>query len=34
MIRSDTNLLLQPNPAALENVNTPEDLARTGMRLS
>lgn len=34
MIRSDADLLLQPNPAALDNVNTPDDLARSGMRLS
>jgi molybdopterin-guanine dinucleotide biosynthesis protein A len=27
MIRSDTELLEQPDPAALDNVNTPEDLA-------
>ncbi len=27
MIRSDTELLEQPNPAALDNVNTPDDLA-------
>lgn len=27
LIRSDTHLLEQPNPAALDNVNTPEDLA-------
>lgn len=26
LIRSDTQLLEQPNPAALDNVNTPEDL--------
>jgi molybdopterin-guanine dinucleotide biosynthesis protein A len=26
LIRSDTNLLHQPNPAALDNVNTPDDL--------
>ncbi|MBT8078375.1 MAG: molybdenum cofactor guanylyltransferase [Gammaproteobacteria bacterium] len=26
MIRSDTKLLQQPDPAALDNVNTPEDL--------
>jgi molybdopterin-guanine dinucleotide biosynthesis protein A len=28
LIRSDTCLLKQPNPRALENVNTPEDLTR------
>ena len=27
LIRSDTRLLQQPNPAALDNVNTPDDLA-------
>ena len=27
LIRSDTLLLAQPNPAALDNVNTPEELA-------
>lgn len=27
LIRSDTQLLQQPNPRALDNVNTPEDLA-------
>ena len=27
LIRSDTLLLRQPNPRALDNVNTPEDLA-------
>lgn len=27
MIRSDTLLMDQPNPAALDNVNTPDDLA-------
>jgi hypothetical protein len=26
LIRSDTLLLTQPNPGALDNVNTPEDL--------
>ena len=29
LIRSDTLLLDQPNPAALDNVNTPEDLANS-----
>ncbi len=32
MIRSDTQLLDQPNPDALDNINTPEDLARTGLK--
>jgi molybdopterin-guanine dinucleotide biosynthesis protein A len=27
LIRSDTALFEQPNPAALDNINTPEDLA-------
>jgi molybdopterin-guanine dinucleotide biosynthesis protein A len=27
LIRSDTALFAQPNPAALDNINTPEDLA-------
>ena len=31
LIRSDTQLFDQPNPAALDNINTPEDLARTGL---
>ncbi len=34
LIRSDTQLLSQPNPAALHNINTPEDLAGTGITLS
>ena len=29
LIRSDTLLLDQPNPAALDNINTPEDLAKS-----
>ncbi len=32
LVRSDTWLLDQPEPSALDNVNTPEDLARTGMK--
>jgi molybdopterin-guanine dinucleotide biosynthesis protein A len=32
--RSDTHLLDQPNPAALDNINTPEDLARTGLKVA
>jgi molybdopterin-guanine dinucleotide biosynthesis protein A len=32
LLHSDTHLLDQPNPAALENINTPEDLARTGLK--
>jgi hypothetical protein len=27
LINSDTRLLEQPNPAALDNINTPDDLA-------
>lgn len=33
LLRSDTNLLAQPNPAALDNINTPDDLASVGMRM-
>lgn len=32
LIRSDTSLLELPDSAALDNVNTPEDLARAGIR--
>lgn len=32
LIRSDTQLLDQPERSALDNVNTPEDLARTGIK--
>ena len=32
LIRADTHLLDQPNPAALDNINTPQDLARTGLK--
>lgn len=31
MIRSDTALLEQPDPAALDNVNTPDDLANSSL---
>jgi molybdenum cofactor guanylyltransferase len=31
MIRSDTRLLELPEPSALDNVNTPEDLVRAGI---
>ena len=34
LIRSATKLLDQPAPAALDNVNTPQDLARAGMRVA
>ena len=33
LIRSDTRLLEQSNPSALDNMNTPADLEGTGMRL-
>ncbi len=32
LIRSEAELLEQPSPAALENINTPEDLALVGMK--
>ncbi len=31
LINSDTRLLAQPNPGALHNINSPEDLAGTGI---
>lgn len=34
LIRSGAQLLQQPNPAALENINTPADLARVGMKMN
>ena len=34
LIKSATLLLAQPNPAALHNINTPEDLAGTGITLA
>jgi molybdopterin-guanine dinucleotide biosynthesis protein A len=34
LIGSDTHLLEQPNPEALDNINTPEDLARTGIKIA
>ena len=34
LIRSDTHLLTQANPAALDNVNTPEDLERSNIRIA
>lgn len=34
MINSDTCLLEQPEASALDNMNTPEDLQRTSLRLS
>lgn len=32
MIRSDTRLLEQADPASLDNINTPDDLARSGLK--
>jgi len=34
LIGSDTLLLDQPNPDALDNINTPEDLQRTGLKVA
>jgi molybdopterin-guanine dinucleotide biosynthesis protein A len=34
LIRSDTCLLDQPSPHALDNINTPEDLSRTGLKVA
>ena len=34
MIRSDTHLLSQPNPDALDNVNTPDDLLKSHVRVA
>ncbi len=34
LIRSETHLLEQANPEALDNINTPDDLARTGMKVT
>lgn len=34
LIKSKTHLLAQPNPAALHNINRPEDLAGTGITLT
>lgn len=34
LIRSDTLLLEQPNPAALDNINTPDDLQRSVLETS
>ena len=34
LINSPVHLLAQPNPAALHNVNSPEDLAGTGIELA
>ena len=34
MIRSDTHLLTQPDPMALDNINTPQDLARCELQVA
>ena len=34
LIRADTKLLQQPNPAALDNINTPDDLAGSILQAS
>lgn len=34
LIRSDSCLLDQPNPDALDNINTPDDLLRTGLKVA
>jgi molybdopterin-guanine dinucleotide biosynthesis protein A len=34
LIRSDTELLLQPHPDALDNVNRPEDLAKGNVKVA
>jgi len=34
LIRSDAELLTQPNPRALDNINTPEDLEEAGLAAS
>lgn len=34
LIRSDTRLLTQANPSALDNMNTPDDLAGTGVKIA
>ncbi len=34
LIRSDTELIAQPNPQALDNINTPEDLANSSIRIA
>jgi molybdopterin-guanine dinucleotide biosynthesis protein A len=34
LVRSDTCLLDQPSPDALDNINTPADLARTGLKVA
>ena len=34
LIRSNTHLLQQPNPLALDNVNTPEDLEKSRIQVA
>ena len=34
LIRSDTQLLVQPDPRALDNVNTPDDLTQSALEIS
>jgi hypothetical protein len=34
LIRSDTHLLEQPHPEALDNVNTPDDLQNSVLQAS
>jgi len=34
MIRAEAELLKQPHPSALDNVNTPEDLESSGARIA
>lgn len=34
LIRSDTNLLVQPHPQSLDNVNTPDDLAQSILEIA
>ena len=34
MIRSPTCLLDQPDAAALDNINTPDDLERTNLKIA
>ncbi len=34
LIDSDTNLLAQPSPGALHNINSPEDLVGTGIKIA
>ncbi len=34
LIRSDTELLIQPNPRSLDNINTPDDLQRSVLEVA